>query len=474
MIVGARCAGTATAVALARAGMRVVVLDKARFPSDTMSTHAVVPNGVREFQRMGALPKILALGPAQPRYFAVYDGDLAIRERYRTFGGIDYGLCVPRDQLDVILVESAREAGADVRERCMVDRLVRRGDRVIGVRYRSGKSEHEIHAKLVIGADGRRSRVAAEVGEWTPYRGSKNGRGFAFRYVDDPVGAAGQTAFEIYRAHNNMALVLPSCPAGRSVVVHMCDAREIPAFRQDPEGMWSAKIEQDPNLRARIGDATNMSKLRTTDDLASFYRRSSGPGWALVGDAGHFKDPVTGNGIRDALRHGRLLGEAAADTIDDPEKLDLALRRWEHNRDKDTVSTYHWGNRETRPVATTPLVRSVLATFEGSEEPGISDTFNRARPIEKTLGPSRMARGLVDALRGPNADKWSILVEAAREIPQEISLRRHRLIDGFRSTRPTATENAGWSLGPDPREAAEQSATVNPTQPAAAATAARD
>jgi hypothetical protein len=146
-----------------------------------------------------------------------------------------------------------------------------------------------------------------------------------------------------------------------------------------------------------------------------------------------------------------LLGEAAAATIDDPDALDAALRRWERTRDKDTISTYHWGNRESRPQATSPLVRAVLGTFAGSEEPNLSDTFNRARSVESIINPTRLARGLARALTTPGVDRRSVLREAWGELPMEISARRHRLLDGFRSTKPTATERIGWSVGRTPR-----------------------
>jgi 2-polyprenyl-6-methoxyphenol hydroxylase-like FAD-dependent oxidoreductase len=466
VIVGARCAGTAAAVPLARAGRAVVVLDKTRFPADTMSTHVLVPNGVQELQQMGALRNILALGPTRSKYLTLKDGDLEIRERFKPFAGIDYGLCIPRDQQDVLLVEAARDAGADVRERCSVEQVVWRDGRAVGVRYRTKEGEFEIHAKLVIGADGRKSRVAAEVDAWTPYRASKNGRGFAFRYLDDPMGEDAPSEFQIYRANGNQALVLPSCPAGRTLVVHMCPAEDIAAHRADPEGSWQAKLDQDPALRRRVGGATNMSKVRSTDDLSAYYRKSSGPGWALAGDAGHFKDPVTGNGMRDALKFGRLLGEAAAATIDDPDALDAALRAWERARDKDTISTYHWGNRESRPEPTSPLVRAVLRTFAGSEEPNLSDTFNRARSVERIINPTRLARGLAHALTTSGVDRRAVLREVWGELPMEISARRHRLLDGFRSTRPTATERSGWSVGSAPRPPSWRAA-ANADAPAA-------
>jgi flavin-dependent dehydrogenase len=451
VIVGARCAGSAAAVPLARAGLKVVVLDRARFPSDTMSTHVLVPNGVQELQFMGALPKILALGPSKSRYLTVQDGDVEIKERFKPFSGIDYGLCIPRDLQDATLVEAARDAGADVRESTKVEQVVWRDGRAVGVVCRTRETEYEIQAELVIGADGRQSRIAAEVGAWTPYRASKNGRGFVFRYLDDPLGTAAPDAFQILRADGDQVLVLPSCPAGRTLVVNMTDAARIPGYRADPDGSWEGMLARNPALEARIGGATNLSKLRSTDDLSAFYRRSSGPGWALAGDAGHFKDPVTGNGMRDALKFGRLLGEAAATTLYNPTELDAALRDWEAARDADTISTYHWGNRESRPGASSPLIREVLRTFVGNDRPNLSDTFNRARPVESVIGPVRLVTGLVRALRSPGADRRAILRELRVELPQEISLRRHRLLDGFRSTRPTATERDGWSIGPFPK-----------------------
>ncbi|WP_273735244.1 NAD(P)/FAD-dependent oxidoreductase [Mycolicibacterium septicum] len=455
VIVGARVAGVATAIPLARAGLRVVVLDKVRFPSDTLSTHVMVPSGVQELLFMGALDRVLALGPAKARYLEVNDGSVSFRERFREHMGIDYGLCIPRDQLDVLLVETARDAGVDVRERCAATDVVWRGDRAAGIRYRDGSRPdevHEIQAQMVVGADGRKSRMAAALGVWQPYRGSKNLRGFAFRYIDDPIGADKQDAYEIYRAEGNAALVLPSCPAGRALVAHMCDSADIPRFREQPEAVWQEKLDRDPRLRRRIGDATNMSKLRITDDLSAFYRRSSGPGWALVGDAGHFKDPVTGNGQRDALRHGRLLGQAIARTFGDPAALDAALSDYERERDRDTISTYHWGNRETHPVPTSPLVHAVLRGFANNpdQRPVFSDTFNRVRPVENVLSPRRLVTGLVTALRQPGVDRRAILAEVAQQLPHEITLRRHRLIDGFRSTKPVSTENPGWSVGEPP------------------------
>jgi menaquinone-9 beta-reductase len=165
VVVGGRLAGCAVAAPLARAGRRVVVLDKMRFPSDQLSTHLLTPAGTSELAKLGALPRILALRPSQVRWTHVEAEGISCLERLRPAeDGIDYGVCVPRDLQDVQLVEAAREQGADVREHCTVEALCWRAGRVVGVRYRDGEGdEHEIACTLVVGGDGRRSTVAAQV-----------------------------------------------------------------------------------------------------------------------------------------------------------------------------------------------------------------------------------------------------------------------------------------------------------------------
>ena len=102
------------------------------------------------------------------------------------------------------------------------------------------------------------------------------------------------------------------------LVLFMGPAEEIPLFRKDPQGMWDRMLAENPLAAERVGDAPNRTKMRSTGSVSAFYRRSSGPGWALAGDAGHFKDPVIGQGMRDAMRFGRLLGEAVAPVVRRP------------------------------------------------------------------------------------------------------------------------------------------------------------
>ena len=159
-----------------------------------------------------------------------------------------------------------------------------------------------------------------------------------------------------------------------------------------------------------------------TTDLTAYYRASSGPGWAFAGDAGHFKDPVTGNGMRDALKFGRLLGEAAASSLYDPEALDAALRRGSGPGTR-TISTYHWGNR--RPSrGHQPAGPRGARTFAGDDRPNLSDTFDRARPVEAVINPLRLARGLFHAITAPGANRREIWRELRTELPIEIGIGR--------------------------------------------------
>ena len=450
LVVGARCAGSATAIALARAGRRVLCIDRASFPSDTLSTHLIFPSGVVELARLGALDRVLALDPPRCDRVELSLAGRVVRERYRPVDGFDYALCVPRPQLDHALVETVREAGVEVLEKADLRRLTRQGGRVTGAVVRHEGRELEVEARVVFGADGRRSTTARLVGEEQPYRTSRNGRGLAFWYADDPkVGTPWRTVATQWRIGDTHGMVFP-CPDDRMLVLLMGPAEQIPAIRRDPDGALQAALAINRRLAARIDGTTNRSKLRSTDETTSFFRRSSGAGWALVGDAGHFKDPIAAQGIRDALHFGRLLGQRAAATLDVPAALDAALERWERARDREVLSTYHWGNRESRIGSTSPLVTEAFGDFGRDEEPDLTDLFNRTRRPEQTLGLRRSATLLTRALARPGAPRRAILAEAVDELRMDAAVQWERRFGRWRSSRATRTERP-LQIWPPPR-----------------------
>ncbi|MCW3014905.1 MAG: dependent oxidoreductase [Solirubrobacterales bacterium] len=447
VIAGGRCAGSATAIAFARAGRAVIAVDRATFPSDTLSTHVNFPSGVAELQAVGALDRVLAYDPPRCTYGMLEADGVRCLERFATIDGIDYGICLPRPQLDMALVETAREAGAEIRERTSLEEVLWAGGRVAGVvvKERDG-TRVQIDCKLLVGADGRRSTVARLVGAERPYRGSRNERGCAFFYMDDPqVGTAWRERLIQLRSGTTHALIFP-CPDDRVLCLFMGPAEDIPRFRRDPEGMWQAMLEANPAVRERLAGATNFTKLRSTGDNVAYFRRSSGPGWALAGDAGHFKDPIIGQGIRDAVRFGRLLGEACAPVLDDARDVDQTTAAVEARRDKECLPSYHWGNRESRAFGVSPILLEALADLEGRDL--MLQMFDRIQTPHRVLNPLRGGKYAGRALLRKGVDRRAILKEALQELRIDRDIWREELRPSFRSSRPTASERTDFQWPP--------------------------
>lgn len=449
VVVGARCAGSAAAIALARTGRRVLLVDRTTFPSDTLSTHVNFPSAVAEVDKLGALERVLACDPPRCTHGMVEADGVRCLERFATVDGIDYGLCVPRPHFDNALVETAVAAGAELRQRTSCERLVWDHGRVTGVVLRDADGDEQtVTCKLVIGADGRRSTVARLVGSERPYRGSDNERGCAFFYMDDPkVGTVWRDRLIQLRMGTTHALIFP-CPDDRVLCLFMGPKEDIPRFRKDPEGMWEEMLRENPAVRERLGGATNFSKVRSTGHNPSFFRRSSGPGWALAGDAGHFKDPIIGQGMRDAMRFGRLWGEAAAPLLDDSGALDAALRSVEERRDRECMATYHWGNRESRVFGVSPLHREVLGAWDGADPPRLLHMFDRIKAPHHVLNPLVGGRFAIRAMLRRGVDRRAIVAEAVEELRIDAGIWREELFPRFRSTRRTSSERPDWVWPP--------------------------
>jgi flavin-dependent dehydrogenase len=459
VIVGARLAGCAVAAPLARTGRRVVVLDRMGFPSDQLSTHLLMPAGTSELAKLGALPRILALKPSQIRWARFVVEGISALERLRPAAdGIDYGVCVPRELQDTQLVQAAREQGADVREHCTVQSLRWRAGRVVGVRYRdSDGAEREIASTLTVGADGRRSTVAALVGAWRPYRISRNGRGLVFRYLQDPLagGIEAETLCQ-WREGDSFAFAFPSTPAGRLLVLLMGHRKEVSDARVDPEGYWQRKLTEHPGLAARVTGAPAGTKLRSTGETAAFFRASSGPGWALAGDAGHFKDPVTGQGMRDAMFAGRTLAEQVLPVLDDADAVDRATRAWEAARDRECLPAYHFANFDTRVERQSAVICELVRDAARTTDPDITDLFGRARTPQQIATPPRLARALAAAMWRGEQPRVQTLRRLLPDARTGLAVHFEQRAGRFRSTRTIAgSEHPGadWPAPPKPAQA---------------------
>ena len=417
VVVGARCAGSAVAIALARAGRSVVALDRVAFPADTISTHLLFPGGVAELARLGAYDRVRKLGAPPLHQGMVGGAGLQPVAPFTPVDGIDHGWCVRRPGLDAALVATAREAGAEVRERAKVTDLVWERGRVAGVRWVDAEgTERVLRAPLVVGADGRRSTVARLVRAGDPYRSSANGRACYYAYVADDRPAWRPIAAQ-WREGRELGTAFP-CDDGLTLVLLMPPVDRVPEFRADLAGAFARTIAAMPGLASRLDGSEQVSKVRSATDTTSYFRRSSGPGWALPGDAGHFKDPVTAQGIRDALRFGRLLGEAVAPVLDDPAALDAAVAGWERRRERECLETYHWTNRLGRGEPMTPLEVELYRAL--AADPGalteVLDVFSRLREPSEVLGPLRGLRLATSALLRPGADRRATLRAVGREL----------------------------------------------------------
>ncbi|EHR51283.1 flavin-dependent dehydrogenase [Saccharomonospora marina XMU15] len=424
VVVGARCAGSAAAVALARAGRRVVAVDSATFPSDTLSTHLLFAGGVAELAAIGALPRVHALGPPRLTVAEMTGAGITVRARYTPVDGIDHGLCVRRTGLDAALTDTAREAGAQVREATKVTDLLWDRGRVAGVRTRDrGGRERELRAPLVVGADGRRSTVARAVGAERPYRSNPNQRACLFAYWHDPDSDQRSVAAQ-WRAGSDLGTAFP-CDDGLVMVLVMPPVERLRDGK--PAAAYAEALDRLPGLRHRLRHCAQATKVRSTRDTTSYFRRSSGAGWALPGDSGHFKDPVTAQGIRDALRYGRLLGEAVAAALHDPAELDRSLLRWERRRERECLEVYQWTNGLARAEVMSPLevefyraaaadekfARHALDVFARTRRPG--EVFTLRRNLRLATAALRRVRGRTDTLR-----------TIAAELRRDVQARRAR------------------------------------------------
>ena len=320
VVVGGRCAGAPTAVLLARAGLSVRLLERSAHLGDVVSGHLIKPAGVARLRRWNVLDAVLATGC--PR----------LGDRVLWLGGQPQHAPAPepgtapiaprRTVLDPILLTAAAQAGAEVEMGVSVYGLLRQGGRVTGVTTSAG----ERRARLVIGTDGRNSRIARLAGAKTYHDHPPVTFGYYTYWRGCPVADVHAWLepgrfFGIFPVGGGLALAFVQGPRG-----------EYPAFRRDPLAAYVSELRSRPALATLLADAVIAERLRGTAALPTFFRTPSGPGWALAGDAGHHKDPLIARGIADAFRDADLLASAVvADWRGD---LDAALAQYGRQRDQ--------------------------------------------------------------------------------------------------------------------------------------------
>jgi 2-polyprenyl-6-methoxyphenol hydroxylase-like FAD-dependent oxidoreductase len=327
IIVGARAAGAATAMLLARAGLQVLVVDRGRYGVDTLSTHGLMRAGVLQLHRWGLLDRIVAAGTPPIRQSTVTLADrqhvIPVKPRH----GVDALYAPRRTVLDPVLVDAAVDAGADVRFGVTVTGLQREPDgRVVGVAgYDVANRPFRAQADLVIGADGVRSRVADVVGAPLERVGSAAGAVIYGYWSGMPANG-----FEVAYVDRMAAGVIPTNDGQSCVFVSAAPTRLRPPRMEVLTEVLGAAA---PSLAAAVASATPPGAVRSFPGRPGFVRRSWGNGWALVGDAGYWKDPISTHGLTDALRDAELLARAVAGS-DGPVERQHALADYQSTRDR--------------------------------------------------------------------------------------------------------------------------------------------
>jgi flavin-dependent dehydrogenase len=331
IIVGARAAGSPTAMLLARKGHRVLLVDRASFPSDTLSTHYIHQPGVARLRRWGLLDRLIATGCPPSRSLVFDVGAFALTGAPPPSDGVAEGYAPRRTVLDSLLVGAAAEAGVEVRTGSPVDELVFEDGVVVGIR--SGTAVER--ARVVVGADGRNSLVARAV--QAPEYDTRPG--LACAYYTYWGGVEGGDV-ELYPREGRMVMGGAGTNDGLRVVIVFWPKDEFHAVRADVERSFQAALTLAPPLAERLATGERADRFYGIGDLPFYYRKPFGPGWALVGDAGYHKDPITAQGITDAFRDAELLADALDAGLTGTRPVDEALADYERTRNEETRGLY--------------------------------------------------------------------------------------------------------------------------------------
>jgi flavin-dependent dehydrogenase len=368
VVVGARVAGASTALLLARAGLRVLVVDRARRGSDTLSTHALMRGGVLQLQRWGVLDRVTATGAAPVRRVTFHYGAESLPVSLKPSAGVDALYAPRRTVLDALLVDAAEEAGARFRFGWTATDLVRdRAGRVAGVVLRDhGGTTRTERARLVIGADGRGSVVAARVAAPVIAAGP-HAAAYAYGYWP----AADLDGYHWYYGDRLSAGVIPTNDGLACVFVGGPAAIVVAATRRrHPLAAQRELLARIDGGLADLAAAPPHEPVRVFRGLPARLRRPYGPGWALVGDSGWWKDPLSTHGITAALHDAELLAAAVVAGAASDRAAELALAGYHERRDRlalpmhpvvDRLASHDWD-----PIEVRRLLRA-LSALMGAE-----------------------------------------------------------------------------------------------------------
>ena len=379
IVVGARCAGSPTAMLLARKGYKVLIVDRATFPSDTISTHLVHPPGVAALDRWSLLDRVAATGCPPLDTYRFDFGPVTISGTPGT-DTHPVAYAPRRTVLDKILVDAADEAGADVREGFTVEEVVVSDGRVIGIRGhgKDGKTVTE-RSRVVVGADGRHSRIAETVrpeqyNEAPP---------ILCGYYTYWSGLPHEGAFEVHIRPERGWAVMPTND-DLTLVVGGWPIAEFDANKRDIEGNYLKMFELSPEFAERIRGAKREARFVGTN-VENYFRKPFGPGWALVGDAGYNKDFITAQGISDAFRDAELCATALDEAFTGAHSFDDAMGQYQRTRDEHVMPMFELTKELASLEPPPPELQQLIRAMYGNQ--AAMDDF--ARMQAGTISPAQ-------------------------------------------------------------------------------------
>ena len=383
IVVGARVAGATLGIRLARAGWRVAVVDKATFPSDTLSTHVMFPDGLAELDDLGALSRLQERHTLTPSRYSWRVLGHEVAGAFTPVKGHDRCLSVRRITLDGVLADLAEEAGATMLLGTRVTGLVGTGtteDPVRGVVLADGRA---LHAPWVLGADGYRSKTASLLG--VPQERQRRGEVAMLLGYWRGLPPSAWCRIDL---HERSAIMVTPCEDG----LHLLNVAGPPELTRgtaaEVEARYHEALRTFPAvLNPRVLDAAELVSpvVKAPETMMrGFFRRAAGPGWALVGDAGHFKHPTTGQGIGDALAQARFVAEDLVSGGD--------LAGYEEWRERRSAEPYEFSYRASRFPGPDTATRYAGLAADPAASQAFLDTFTRQTSLAEVFTPERSRR----------------------------------------------------------------------------------
>jgi flavin-dependent dehydrogenase len=411
IVIGARCAGSPTAMLLAQKGHTVLLVDRATFPSHIPHGHFIHKDGPRRLKQWGLIDKLVKAGCPPATTWTFRAAGAVLRGTDLIMDDLAFAYAPRRDVLDKILVDAAAEAGAEVREGFSFLELVTEGDRVTDIRGRDNRSGTTVteRARIVIGADGRNSQVARAV-QAPIYDAQPT---LVFYYFSYWSGLKGD-GLELTRLPDRKIILAHPTTDGLFAVFVGWGIEQFQDVRADIEGNFMSAIDQEPGLAERLRNGRREERFFGARDLPNFFRKPYGDGWALVGDAGYHKDPYLALGVSDAFRDADFLAEAIDEGLSGKGPIQESLAAYEERRNEATMPDYQQNLALASFAPPPPEMVRLFAALENNQE----DT-NRLQKLSRRNNCGWLQAA---ASRHSGAIPHSLLEESFRQCPGTLAL----------------------------------------------------